>query len=612
MTTSANDEFKQKVLAASDIVEVVGRSVALKRAGKDFKGLCPFHQEKSPSFSVNPAKQMFYCYGCKVGGDVFKFVMLRDRVEFFDALKSLAAAANIEIPKFGGGASKEKAGERQLLLDASSQACAFFENLLADPNVGKAAREYLAKRGIDQSSIKRFQIGYAPDAWDGLLRSNVGRKFHPGLLATAGLLKSRDGGGHYDTFRNRLMFPIRDEQNRIIAFGGRVMPGSQDPAKYLNSPETPLFVKSRTLFGLDLARQKIVETRTVVVVEGYTDVVMAHQHGASNVVSPLGTAMTEQHLQILRRFADRIVLLFDADTAGDTAVDRAVGMFLTQPIEIAIASMPDGVDPDEFLLKEGADAWNKLIADAPDALTYKWKQLARRFEDSDGDLTGQQKAVESYLETLSSARNSGPVDSLRWGSALTRVSRLTGIPVEDLNKRFKLKPKAPPTRSQAETAQQQATPVPAPKGPIKSWMPSGQEQAERWILGVLLLEPNLWHRLQRTVGVSNFTDETHRKLAEVYWDHQRNEGEPVFREFLGILQDPSLVELAVSVVDEVESLTAREQMLAEAVAYFDHQRKVLEEQKHTAQIRQGSTDETDLLRKLQENASKGNLRRAGK
>ena len=226
--------------------------------------------------------------------------------------------------------------------------------MLAHPHQGLAAREYLAKRRIDAESIKRFQIGFAADAWDALLRGPVGQKFPPRQIALGGLAKARDdGNSFYDTFRNRLMFPIRDENSRIIAFGGRVMPGSQDPAKYLNSPETPLFSKGRCIYGIDLARQKMVETRTAVVVEGYTDVIVAHQFGASNVVSVLGTAMTEQHVAMLRRFADRIVLLFDADTAGDLAVDRAVGLFLTQPVEIAIASMPPGVDPDGFCWRTG-------------------------------------------------------------------------------------------------------------------------------------------------------------------------------------------------------------------------------------------------------------------
>ena len=210
------------------------------------------------------------------------------------------------------------------------------------------------------------------------------------------------------------MFPIRDENGRIIAFGGRVMPGSEDPAKYLNSPETPLFSKSRCVYGLDLARPRIVETQTVAVVEGYTDVIMAHQFGASNVVSVLGTSLTEQHVNLLRRHAGRIVLIFDADAAGEAAVNRAVELFLTQPVEIAIASLPDGLDPDEYLIKHGPDAFNQLLASAADALAYKWKQLERQVKASDS-VTNRQQAVEQYLQTLADAR--GPGRSIRFAGA---------------------------------------------------------------------------------------------------------------------------------------------------------------------------------------------------
>src|SRR6266404_6972291 len=306
------DDYKAQVKAATDIVELIGRTVALKRRGSKYLGLCPFHQEKTPSFNVDQSKQMFYCFGCKAAGDVFKFVQLRDRVEFKDALRILGDQAGIEPPAYTG--SREKKGERQALLEMQSAACAFFEKLLAHPEQGAAARAYLAQRQINGESIKQFQIGYAPEGWDGLLRSPVGRKFAAQQLEMGGLVKPRQNGqGYYDAFRHRLMFPIRDQEGRVIAFGGRVMPGSEDPAKYLNSPETPLFSKSRSIFGIDLARQKIVESRTVAVVEGYTDVVMAHQFGATNVVSILGTALTEPHVAIMRRFADRIVLLFDPD-----------------------------------------------------------------------------------------------------------------------------------------------------------------------------------------------------------------------------------------------------------------------------------------------------------
>jgi DNA primase len=602
-----NDDFKQRVLDATDIVELIGRSVALKRRGKDYVGLCPFHQEKSPSFSVSPGKRMFYCYGCKAGGDAITFVMKRDRIEFIDALRQLGDQAGLEMPRLG--VSKQKSGEKQALLDMQSAACAFFEKLLAHPEHGAAARAYLARRHINAESIQRFQIGYAPDAWDGLLQGPVGRKFQPQLLATGGLAKPREKGeGFYDVFRNRLMFPIRDENGRVIAFGGRVLADEQP--KYLNSPETPLFSKSRCIFGLDLARQKMVETRTAVVVEGYTDVIVAHQFGVSNVVSPLGTALTEQHVSMLRRFADRIVLLFDADTAGDLAVDRAVGLFLTQPIEIAIASMPSGLDPDEFLLQNGAEAFAEILDGAADALSYKWKQLVRQFDAGNGDLTSQQKAIEAYMEVLASARGSGPVDALRWGSALARVSRLTDIPVNELNRRFKGR-KAVPFRPQAaEPPPGNAVPVSYPARPL-----TAQDRAERQILGILLLQPHRWHDVQSVVHPEDFAHEGHHRLAEIYWNHQRDEGEPVFNEFLGTLGEPALAEFAMLAVDEVEAFDDADRVLSEALAWFDHRRRVQEEQKLLAALRRNSgsasdDNEIELLKVLTESRRRPDLHRA--
>src|SRR3954470_20742837 len=430
-----SQDSRALVLQAVDVVELVSQTVALKRRGRKYLGLCPFHTEKTPSFTVDPTKQAFYCFGCKASGSVFDFVMKRDRVEFKEALEILARSAGIELPQYGG--KKMATGERQAMVDALSAACRFFENQFNAPG-GGGARAYLKQRGFDEATIKKFQVGLALDSWDALLKGPVGRKFPVGTLVGAGLIKPREkGDGHYDVFRNRIMFPIKNESGQIIAFGGRVVPGSTDPAKYLNSPETPLFNKSRSIFGLDMARQKVVESRVVAVVEGYTDVMMAHQYGATNVVSVLGTAMTEQHVGILRRFADRIVLLFDADSAGDLAVNRAVELFLTQPVEILIASMPEGIDPDEFLLGHGAEGFQRMLADASDALTYKWKQLSREFGASD-DLTARQRAVSQYLELLAGARAGGPIDPLRWGAALSRVSRLIEIPAEELNRRFKV------------------------------------------------------------------------------------------------------------------------------------------------------------------------------
>src|SRR4051812_45160214 len=487
MSLNGSGDSKTLVLQATDIVELIGQSVALKRRGKDFVGLCPFHQEKSPSFHVSPTKQFFHCYGCKAGGNAIDFVIKRDRILFIDALRVLAERAGIELSR--GGADKQKASERQMLFDAQSAACGLFENWLNHAEIGKPARNYLAKRGFNDETIKQFRIGLAIESWDALCKAPAMRKYPPGVLATAGLVKPRTKGeGFYDTFRNRVMFPIFEEaQSRIIAFGGRVMPGSEDPAKYLNSPETPLFSKSRSVYGLNFARQRMIETGTAVIVEGYTDVVMAHQYGATNVVSILGTAMTEHHVNLLRRFANKIVLLFDADEAGDTAVDRAVELFLTRDVEIAVASMPDGVDPDEYVMQHGAGGFDKLIAGASDVLTYKWDQMFRQFQASGEDLTGQQKAIEAYLELLSSARQAGPVDQMRWGSVLARVSRLTGIPIEDLHGRFRKRPvpKPPVAASSSQgNATAEAAPTARPAAPAVK-IPLARALAERQMLGIL-------------------------------------------------------------------------------------------------------------------------------
>jgi DNA primase len=598
---STFDDAKGRVLQATDIVALVGQSVRLKRRGKDFVGLCPFHQEKTPSFSVSPSKQRFYCYGCEKGGNAIDFVMLRDRVEFLGALRMLAEAAGIELPS--ARQSKQSLSERQVLLETQSAAVMFFEKLLSHPQLGQAARDYLAQRGFTAESIASFRIGLAADAWDALLKSVPMKKFTPQQMALAGLVKPRENGdGYYDTFRNRLMFPIRDENSRIIAFGGRVMPGSEDPAKYLNSPETPLFSKSRCIFGLDLARAKIVETRTVAVVEGYTDVVMAHQFGVSNVVSVLGTALTEHHVAILRRFADRIVLLFDGDSAGEGAANRALELFLTQPVEIAIASLPRGMDPDEYLLVHGAEAFNQILATATDALAYKWKQLDREMKARDS-VTDRQQAVQQYLQTLAAARGAGPVDAIRWGAALTRVSRLTDIPVEELNRRFRIRP----ARRVSGRAPVQVGEANQPTKDAPAGLLNAGQRAEGFILGLLLSEPARLPKIRQHIRPDDFTDEMLRKIAQLYWEHSQGQVELVLNEFLSVLEDSTLKSAAVKWAEEASAAADGDAVLAGCFAELANQKRRNEQKKRVAELHRDG--DIDTLRQLQENARKPDLKR---
>jgi DNA primase len=603
-----------------DIVQLIGQSVALKRRGGRFVGLCPFHAERTPSFSVNPGKQVFYCFGCKASGTAIDFVMRRDRVEFLDALRTLADWAGVELPR--SGRSREQTSQRQAVLDANSAAAAFYTKRLSHPTDGAPARAYLQQRQISEESATRFGIGVAPDAWDGLLTA-LSPKYPASLLNESGLVKARERGpGYYDTFRNRLMFPIRDDAGRVIALGGRVLPGSDDPAKYLNSPETPIFSKSKCVFGLDLARQRIVETRSVTVVEGYTDVVMAHQFGVTNVVSVLGTALTEQHVSILRRFADRIVLLFDADAAGDNAVNRAVELFLTQPVDIAIASMPKDTDPDEFLLAQGAEAFEKLLTSAPSVVQFMVRQFKRRWSAAGSSAVAQDEARRQFIGPFAAARSARAIDMSRWGMVVTALSKETGIPEAVLHREYGTE--RPRGGGRRVAAAHGAAPG-EPKNTAPPAEPTAQDLAERWILGCLLLEPTRWDTARQFVSPQEFTEEVRRRLADAYWDHQRDEGPPVFNEFLAsISADAELVELAVVLLDETEKLSEQlgqiDQTIATALRHFEELRRRQERQGLEAKIRQSGDqegqrldeqDEVALLKKLQETARRPDLRRVG-
>ena len=593
-------DAKTQVLAATDIVQLVGRTVGLKRRGKDYVGLCPFHQEKSPSFTVSPDKQFFYCYGCKKGGNAIDFVIERDRVEFRDALKILADEARIELPSFG---SREKHGERLQLLDAQTAAMKVFRRLLLLDSRGKPAREYLRQRGFTDATLDSFGVGFAADAWDVLRDAPEMKAFLPQMLASAGLLKVRESGpGFYDTFRDRVMFPIRDETNKVIAFGGRVLPGGDNPAKYLNSPETPLFSKSRCAYGIDQARQRIVETRTAVVVEGYTDVLMAHQYDVKNVVSVLGTALTEQHVALLRRFADRIVLLFDADTAGAGAADRSLELFLTQPIEIAIATLPEGKDPDEVLIEQGKPGFEAIIARATPALEYLWERLFAQYASSKDDLTGQAKTIEVFLARLASV-NPDTTDRMRLSAAMVRASKLTGVPTDDLVARIRaIRAQARPRQAVVPTVRL------ARQRPI-----SARERAERELLGAILNEPERWESVQAKLGPADFATLDLRQLAERLWDAYRNEGTLPLNEVLDWMDD-ALKPVAIESAQEASAKAAQAALAEAAVAFiFDERRRDADKKDRTemaapSAIRSDDED-ADLLRRIQESAKRPDLKR---
>ena len=393
---SVVDEIKDRL----DITEVIQSYVPLKKAGRSYKGLCPFHAEKTPSFVVVPHTGTWHCFGaCSTGGDVFTFIMKQENLDFGEALKLLAQRAGVELEPASPQAN-EAEQRRDLLRAINQSAAAYFHYLLSNSDEAERARAYLGERGLDQETIDRFQVGYALDRWDALFKYLTDKGYSPVDIAEAGLIVERESGGqqssgrgYYDRFRGRIVFPIRDHQGRPIGFGGRIL-GDGVP-KYLNSPQSPLFDKSRVLFGLDLAKVGIRTTGEAVIVEGYMDVLMAHQYGINNVIAQMGTALTEAQLQRLKRYTQRFILALDSDAAGDQAtlrgldvarqvmdhevvpVPTAQGLIRLEDrlaADIRILSLPPDEDPDEVIREDPAH-WARLVVAAKPVMDYYFDAL---------------------------------------------------------------------------------------------------------------------------------------------------------------------------------------------------------------------------------------------
>ncbi len=320
---------REQIRAANDIVEVIGSYLPLKRAGANFVALCPFHKEKTPSFNVNPQRQVFHCFGCHAGGDVFEFVKQYENIDFPEAVRRLAERARIPLTYEKSDPGSYGRPLKEQLLQIHKQIAQRWQNALASEAAGQLARDYLAQRGVSAEAIQLFRLGAAPDLWDDTVNWAKSKGYELSLVEQAGLILRRtEGDGYYDRFRRRLMFPICDEQGRVIGFSGRVLPGDEKAPKYVNSPETPIFTKSKVFFGLDKSRRAVLDAGYAVICEGQLDLIAAYMAGVQNVVAPLGTAFTADHARILRRYVTEVVSCFDSDEAGQTAAVRSLDSLL--------------------------------------------------------------------------------------------------------------------------------------------------------------------------------------------------------------------------------------------------------------------------------------------
>lgn len=387
---------KEEIRRTVDIVELIGQFVQLKRSGQSYMGLCPFHSEKAPSFTVSPSKQMFHCFGCKKGGDLFAFWMEYHRVSFPQALKDLAEKYHVSLPEKDPGTT----GIKEAILRANEAAADFFHRLLTKSGKGKAGRDYLQRRGIPGEIIDEFRLGYAPDEWDALAKALREKKITPESALQAGLVIPRKTEGHYDRFRNRVMFPIFDMRSQIVGFGGRVL--DQSLPKYLNTPETPVFQKGELLYGLHVAFSRIRESGRVVIVEGYTDVLALIKHGFRGAVATLGTALTRDHIRRLKGYAREAMVLFDSDAAGTAAALKSLSLFLDEGLPAKVMSLPEGEDPDTFVNKSGLGAFQARLERSVPMFDFF---IARKMADGGKEIEYQVKVLEDIFPVLAELKS---------------------------------------------------------------------------------------------------------------------------------------------------------------------------------------------------------------
>jgi len=563
-------DVKELVRSKTDIVALIGESLALqpRHGGRLFVGLCPFHEDHNPSFNVNPERQTYRCWVCQEGGDCFSYVMKYDNLGFREALEMLAQRAGVELPKHGGNDPKvanEKATSYEVLAWAEQE----FHRFLNQGHEAQRARDYLKSRHFRDETIRDYKMGYAAEGWDWLLQ-RARNRFTPDQLAKAGLAKLQEPPrtGYRDAYVDRVMFPIHDERGRVISFGGRILPDSRitNTGKYINGADTPVFHKSQVIFGLDKARDAIRKTGTAVVTEGYVDCIKAHQAGVLNAVGTLGTALTETHVTLLKRSARRVVLVYDGDVAGKDAAVRAVEKFLAQDVDLRILTLPDELDPDEFLDAHGVEAFERLIEQAPEAWEF---QVRHSLQTYGATVDGRLQALEELLTLLTIVP--GMSGSVRESLLLSRISQRLGVQ-EEISRRRLREMRTDRTAgarrkvsavgavtSEDQTARREAV--------VSLQQRSRKDDLlETEILQLLFTAPHTIERVRQEVGTDDFQNEAARELLATCFDVWEQGVSPEFHRVLSALECPLLKGLAVWIDEQAAARNLADQLAQDVAA----------------------------------------------
>lgn len=538
----------EQIRAASDIVDVVGSFLPLKRAGVNFVALCPFHKEKTPSFNVNPHRQIFYCFGCHKGGDVFAFVKDFENVDFPEAVRRLAERAKIPLQFEGGGQEQQSRHLKEQLLQIHERLAQYWQNILANEPAGQSARDYLAKRAVSPEAVKLFRIGCAPEAWDDTVNWARNQGCDLGLVEKAGLILRKEGTDrYYDRFRGRLMFPICDEQGRVIGFSGRVLSGDEKTAKYVNSPETPIFTKSKVFFGLDKSKRALVEADFAIVCEGQLDLIACFMAGARNVVAPQGTAFTADHARILKRYVNEVVLCFDSDEAGQNATARSLDHLLAAELAVRVAVVPPPHDPDSFIKAFGGPAFEQLVERAEGFFDYYLNRLC-----SSNEVTtdrGRLAVLRGMAEAAHKTGNVVLIDKYAQKTAL----RL-GVSPDAVRAEFR-------KLARARTPVQAAGEGP-PEAPAELPRPSPQEY---WLLKLALAHESLVPWLAAHLDLAWVQHPLAKDIIQKRLAAQNSQSWTSLAGFLAECQTPELRNLVTEVAVQEPMPTSLAQPLADVM-----------------------------------------------
>ena len=612
MSQVPNFDVKDQVKQATDVVDLIGSEMNLRRQGSIYVGHCPWHDDQKPSFQVNPNKQNWVCYPCDVRGDVFDFVMKREGVDFREALEILAERAGIEVRSYQKKVVKGSADDKATLYRAMAWAEQEYHECLLNSDSATPIRDYLVDRGITQESIERFRVGFAPLSWSWLVDRSSGTSFSPEILQACGLVSANDRGGWYERFRGRVLFPIRDTQERTIALGGRVVPslypnGDAPPAKYVNSPETRLFSKSKNLYALNLARNYVQKTsvkdKRLVIVEGYTDVVAAWQAGLTNVVAALGVALNEQHIRLIKRFADGITLVLDGDEAGQRTMNTVLDLFVAHDVDLRILSLPDGLDPFDFLMAEGGGAFQALVDKAPDAIAHKIL-VETRGVDLVNDTHRSNQALESILKTLANIPEdeNSTAKSIREDQMLLRLGRQFQLAPEMVRRRLtdlRRKTRVRPDASDSDI-----------KKDLVDYSKFDKKESE--LVQLLIQDPSLLDRAVENVSPEQFRAGVLRDLYELmgeFFHEGRGVGyqqltveveEPRLRKLVDHLRDEAIAKKEIH--EEQNSAYAMdfEDQLQSIILRFNEREVESGTQAKISKLHSGGLDEDEEKRALEE------------